>query len=110
MVSQRPSRTTTGSHTHLISNPTEVQLMLDALLLTQDGGKSGELKVDTLSTIRVKFLKFKTKTLTLMPKTEMFKLQTEEEMMFSDNNGRSSMLMNTLNQRRENLTSNSDFT
>jgi hypothetical protein len=80
--------------------------MSDAPLLTQDGGKSGELKVDTLSTIRVKFLKFKTKTLILMLKTEMFKLLTEERMN-SDNNGRSSMLMNTLSQRRESSTNNS---
>jgi hypothetical protein len=106
MEFQRLSRTTTGSHTHLISNQMEDQLMSDAPLLTQDGGNSGELKVDTLSTIRVKFLKFKTKTLTLMLKTEMFKLPTEERMN-SDNNGRSSMLMNTLSQRRESSTNNS---
>jgi hypothetical protein len=58
----RPLRTTTGSHTHLISNPMVDQLMSDALLLTQDGGKSGELKVDSLSMIRVRYLRFKTKT------------------------------------------------
>jgi hypothetical protein len=70
MESQRPSRTTTGSHTHLIFNPTVDQPMSDALLPTQDGGKSGDLKVVSLSTRKVRFLKFKTKTLTLTPRTE----------------------------------------
>jgi hypothetical protein len=81
--------------------------MSDALLPTQDGGNSGELKVDTLSMRRVRFLKFKTKTLTLMLKIEISKLPTEE--MILDNNGRSSMLMNTLSQRRVNSMSNSAY-
>jgi hypothetical protein len=49
-------------------------------------------------------LKFKTKTLILMLRIETSKLATKE--MISDNNGRSSMLMNTLSQRKESLTSN----
>jgi hypothetical protein len=83
--------------------------MSDALLLTQDGGKSGDLKVVSLSMIRVKYLRFKTKTLTLMLRTETFRSLIEEMEMISDNNGRSSMLINTLNQRRESSTSNSVF-
>jgi len=45
MKSQRPSRTTTGDLTHLISQETEDQPMLDAPLPTQDGGKSSDTKV-----------------------------------------------------------------
>jgi len=44
MVFPRPSRTTNGSLTHLISNPTVVQPMSDALLPTQDGGNCGDTK------------------------------------------------------------------
>jgi hypothetical protein len=48
MVSQRPSRTTTGSHTHLISNQTVDQPTSDALPLTQDGGNSSDTKMVAL--------------------------------------------------------------
>jgi hypothetical protein len=47
--------------------------MSDVPLPTQDGGKSGKLKVVSLSTRRVRYLRFKTKTLTLMLKTETSK-------------------------------------
>jgi len=57
--------------------------------------------------IKEKSLRFKTKILTLMLKTETSKSTTEE--MMTDNNGQLSMLTNTLNQRRESLTSNSAF-
>jgi hypothetical protein len=50
MRSQRPSRTTTGRATHSISNLMEDLQMLDALLLTQDGGNSSDIKVPQLST------------------------------------------------------------
>jgi hypothetical protein len=98
MVSQRPSRTTTGSHTHLISNPTVDQLMSDVPLPTQDGGNSGETKVVSLSTRKERYLKFKTKNLTLIWNKETSKLEPED--LTSDNNGKSYMSMNTLSQRR----------
>ena len=66
MASPRHSRTTTGSHTHLISNPTEDQPTSDAQPQTQDGGNSGEPKEDTLSMREERSLKSKTKTKTLM--------------------------------------------
>jgi hypothetical protein len=40
----RPSRATTGRATHLISNQTVDQLMLDVPLPTQDGGNSSNTK------------------------------------------------------------------
>jgi hypothetical protein len=98
MVSQRPSRTTTGSHTHLISNPTVDQPTSDVPLPTQDGGKSGETKVVSLSMRKERYLRFKTKKTTLIWNQETFKLETEEKT--SDNNGKSYMSMNTLSQRR----------
>jgi polysaccharide pyruvyl transferase WcaK-like protein len=82
--------------------------MSDALPPTQDGGNSGKLRVDSLSMRKERYLKFKTKTLTLMLRIEISKLATKE--MISDNNGRSSMLMNTLSQRKESLTRTSDST
>jgi hypothetical protein len=72
----------------------------DALLLTQDGGKSSDMKLDTLSTRNQRLLKFKTRKRTLMLRTETSKLPTEE--LTSDNNGRSFMLTSTLSQRKEN--------
>ena len=48
MESQRPSRTTTGSHTHLISNQTVDLAMSDVLPLTQDGGNSSDTKTVSL--------------------------------------------------------------
>jgi hypothetical protein len=98
-VSPRPSRTTTGSLTLLIFNPTEDHQTSDALLPTQDGGNCSDLKADLSSTRKERSLKFKTKDSILIPRTETSKLLTEE--MISDNNGTSSMLMNTKNQRRE---------
>jgi hypothetical protein len=49
MVSLRPLRTTTGSHTHLISNQTVVQPISDVLQPTQDGGNCSDLMEDILS-------------------------------------------------------------
>jgi len=68
MESQRLSRVTNGRTTHLTFNQTEDQPTSDALPQTQDGGNSGEPKVDTLSTKRARSLKFKTKISTLMLK------------------------------------------
>jgi hypothetical protein len=72
----------------------------DAPPPTQDGGNSSDMRVDTLSTKKERLLKFKTKTLTLMLKTETSKLPTEE--LTLDNNLRLFTLMNTLSQRRVN--------
>jgi hypothetical protein len=88
---QRPSKTITGNPTHSIFNLMEVQPTLDAPPLIQDGGKSGELRVVSSSTRKERFLKFKTKTLIPMLKTETSKLPTEETVMISDSNGRSFM-------------------
>jgi hypothetical protein len=82
--------------------------MSDVPLPTQDGGKSGKLKVETLSMRRVRCLRFKTKASTLMLRTEIFKLSLEERMR-SDNNLKLFMSTNTRSQRKENLTINSVF-
>jgi hypothetical protein len=50
MESPRLSRTTNGNHTLLTFNQTEDQAISDAPLLTQDGGNSSDMKVDSLST------------------------------------------------------------
>jgi hypothetical protein len=100
MESQRPLEITTGNLTLLISNPTVDQAMSDVPLPTQDGGRSSDMKVDISSMIKEKLLKFKTKALHLIKKTETLWLATEE--VISDNNGRSSMSMNTRNQERVN--------
>jgi len=107
MESQRLSRVTNGKLTHLTFNQMEDQPTSDALPQTQDGGNSGEPKVDTLSTKRARSLKFKTKISTLMLNRETSKLEPEETI--SDNNGKSFTSTNTLNQRRENSTSSSVF-
>jgi len=60
MVFQRPSRTTTGSLTHLTFKATEDQPTLDAQLPIQGGGKSGDTKVDMLSMREARSLKFRT--------------------------------------------------
>ena len=44
MKSQRPSRTTTGSHTHLTFKEMVDPLTSDAQLLTLDGGKCSDIK------------------------------------------------------------------
>jgi hypothetical protein len=44
----RLSRTTTGSHTPLISNPMEAQATSDAQPLTQDGGNCSDMKTTSL--------------------------------------------------------------
>jgi hypothetical protein len=75
-------------------------LMLDALLLTQDGGNFGDMKVDSLSTKKERYWKFKTKTLTLMLNKETSWSTIEE--VTSDNNGRLSMLMSIPSQRKVN--------
>jgi hypothetical protein len=100
MESPRPSRTTTGNHTLLTSNQMVDQPMSDVPLPTQDGGNSGELKEDTLSMRKAKFLKFKTRTLTPMPKTETSR--SAIEVMTLDNNGRLFTLTSTLSQRKVN--------
>jgi hypothetical protein len=52
MRSPRPSKTTTGSHTHLKSKETVDHLMQDALVLIQDGGNSSDLMEPSLETSR----------------------------------------------------------
>jgi hypothetical protein len=79
----------------------------DALLPTQDGGKSSDIKEDTLLTKNLRSLKSKIRMRILMLRTETSKLPTEETIL--DNNGRSFMLTSTLNQRKESSTSTSDF-
>jgi hypothetical protein len=44
----KPSRTTTGNHTHLTSNQTVAQATSDVQLLTQDGGNCSDMKVVSL--------------------------------------------------------------
>jgi hypothetical protein len=68
MKSQRPSRTTTGSHTHLTSSLMEVQATSDVLQPTQDGGNSSSTKVLPLLTREVRLSKL---LATLMLKTEI---------------------------------------
>jgi hypothetical protein len=74
--------------------------MLDAQLPTQDGGKSLDIKADSLSTIKERLLKLKMLILTLMLNKETSWLVTEE--LISDNNGKSFTSMNTLSQRKVN--------
>jgi len=75
IMSPRPSRTTTGRVTHSTSNPTEVHPTSDALLPTQDGGRSSEEMVPSLRMKRVKLLRSKetqtkkTETLEFLTKT-----------------------------------------
>ena len=57
MRSQRQSRTTTGSLTHLTSNPMEDQATSDALELTQDGGRCSDSRDNMSPTRKVRFLK-----------------------------------------------------
>jgi hypothetical protein len=70
MESQRPSRTTTGNHTLWTFNQTVDQPISDVPLPTLDGGKSSELRKDSLSMIKERFLRFKIKKKPLMLKTE----------------------------------------
>jgi hypothetical protein len=62
MKFQRPSRTTTGSLTHLTSKEMEDHPISDALLPTQDGGSYSDTKEATLSTREERLLKLRTKT------------------------------------------------
>jgi hypothetical protein len=98
MVSQRPSRTTTGSPTLLTFRATVDPQISDAQLPTQDGGKSSDMKVDTLLTKKERSLKFKTRTSIPMLKTETSRLPTKE--LISDNSLRLFMLMNIKSQRK----------
>jgi hypothetical protein len=68
MESPRLLRTITGNHTHLIFNQMVDQPTSDVPLPTQDGGNSLDMKVDSLSMRKERFLKFKTKNLNLMLK------------------------------------------
>ena len=54
-------------------SPTVDQPTSDVLLPTLDGGNSSDLKEDTLSMRKERFLKFKIKTRTLMLKIEIFR-------------------------------------
>jgi hypothetical protein len=57
MESPRLSETTTGNLTHLISNQMVTAITSDALLPTQDGGKSSDTRTVTLSTREAKLSK-----------------------------------------------------
>jgi len=104
MRSQRPSRTTTGSLTHLISNPMEDQPISDVQLPTQDGGNFSDTKEPQLSMRKERSLKSKVE---LTTKTEILE-STLKRMPFT-NNGISSILMNgKVSQRKENLTKDSE--
>jgi len=98
MRSPRPSKTTTGNLTHLISNPTEDQPTSDAQPLTQDGGNSSDIGVPLLSTRKARSLKLSAK---LMVKTKTL-VSLLKAMKFT-NNGILSMSMNGReNQSKEN--------
>jgi len=104
MRSQRPSRTTTGSLTHLTSNPMEDQPISDVQLPTQDGGNFSDTKEPQLSMRKERSLKSKVE---LTTKTEILE-STLKRMPFT-NNGISSILMNgKVSQRKENLTKDSE--
>ena len=105
-VSPRPSRTTTGSHTHSTSNQTVALPTSDAQPLTQDGGNSSDIKIIWLSMIKERLLLFKE---VLTTRTETLSLKTRMERHTKD--GESSMLMSTRrSQLRVNSTRSSDFT
>jgi len=100
MKSPRLSRITTGSLTHLTSNPTVDQATSDALLPTQDGGRCSDMTIQLqpLITREERSLKLleesmlRTEILVSIPRTTR-----------STNNGISSMLTNgRVNQLRDN--------
>ena len=102
----RQSRATNGSLTHLIFKATVVQPTLDALLLTQDGGKFGDTKELILSMRKERSWKFKVEK---MLSKETLLLVTKDPNF--TNNGTSSMLMNTKkNQRKVSLTKSLVYT
>jgi hypothetical protein len=106
MKSQRPSRTTTGNLTHLISKATVEALTLGALLLTQDGGRCSDLKVAMLSTIKERYWKSK-EAMTMRTETLVSTIETTR----STSNGILSTLINgRVNQPRVNSTRDSVFT
>ena len=98
MKSPRPSRTTTGSLTHLTSKATEDLQISDVLQLTQDGGNSSNTKMPLSPMRKERLWKFKEM---LMLKTETL-LSTIKELQ-STNNGTLFMQMNGKeNQQRVN--------
>jgi hypothetical protein len=96
MEFQRPSRTTTGNLTHLISNQMEDLQTSDVLQLTQDGGNSSDTKIPLSPMKKERFWKFKE---ILMQKTETSLLETKE--LQSTNNGTLFMLMNGKESQRK---------
>jgi hypothetical protein len=102
---QRPSRTTTGRATHLISKETVDLPTQDVLLPTQDGGNCSELKELSLETSRmIKYWKFK-EELTVRTRTSDSSKPTVE----SANNGTSCTLMNgRVNLKKVNSMKDSD--
>jgi hypothetical protein len=105
-MSPRPSRITTGNHTHLTSNPMEDQQTSDALLPTQDGGNYSDTKVLSLSMRKERFLM---SAVMLIKKTETLKFTTRTVEL--TNNGILCTLMNgRVSQRKENSMKISDFT
>jgi len=105
MKFQRLLRTTTGSHTHLTSNPTEDHPTSDVPLPIQDGGNSSDTKDLQLLTREERYSKSKE---TLILKTET--LASIDNKMVSGNNGTLSTLMSGReNQEKENSTKTSDF-
>ena len=103
MKSQRLSRITNGSLTHLTSKEMEHQLTLDAPLPTQDGGNSLDTKIHLSPMKKERSLRSKE---ILMLNKEISLWVTKQ--LPSINNGTLSMLMNGReNQERENSMKNS---
>jgi hypothetical protein len=106
MESLKLLRITYGRLTHLTFKATVDQIILDALLPTQDGGNFSDTKIPTLSTREERLSKFK---VILIKRTGTLKsrIRTTE----STNNGTLSMLTSGReNQVKESLTRSSDFT
>jgi len=105
MKSQRPSRITTGSLTHLTFSQTEDQAMSDAQLPTQDGGNSSSTKVLQLSMREERSLRFKAMSI---KRTET--LESTLKRMESTSNGTSCTLTNgRVNLKRVSSMRNSVF-
>jgi hypothetical protein len=79
----------------------------DATLPHQDGGNYSDMIMATLSMRKEELLRFKTKVSNLILRIDTSIPVTEE--VTSDNNGTLYTLMNTLSQRKENLTQTLDF-
>jgi len=101
----RPLRTTTGSHTLSISNPTVALTISDVLLLTQDGGNYSDTKELLLLTREERYSKYKVASI---QRTET--LESINRTIRSINNGILFTLMNGKeSQPRDNSIKDSVF-